>query len=211
MTYPHERQTESWTSRAIEEYFENRGYPVVTIPNSQRAEKYIPFDHLFAAQRLKLFGLQYKSLYASPDHWRLEAHQHQTLQRFPWIYYALSEVTTIHDHRNALHLTRFVEPVKLSWRDSFTRLKGSDLSGPGLYARWGGLAQGLFQCHFGMIVSNYGHLRDILGPIRQVGEFLVDIYLITPDSPRLVVRQSPSIAEFPEQDTGEYDIGGGPG
>lgn len=209
MTYPNERQTEYWTSRAIEEYFENKGYPVVTIPNSQRAEKHIPFDHLFAGQRLKLFGLQYKRLYPSPDHWRLEAHQHQTLQRFTWIYYALSEVTTIRDHRNTLHLTRFVRPSKLSWSDSYARLKGGDLSGPGMYARWGGFAQGLLQCTFGMVVASYGQLQDILGPIREVGTFLADIYLITPDSPRLVIRQSPSIAELPEGEIGEYDIGEG--
>lgn len=209
MTYPNERQTEYWTSRAIEEYFENRGYPVVTIPNSQRAEKHVPFDHLFASQRLKLFGLQYKRLYSSPDHWRLEAHQHHTLQRFTWIYYALSEVTTIRDHRNALHLTRFVAPTKLSWRDSYTRLKGGDLSGPGLYARWGGFAQGLFQCYSGIVVTSYGQLQDLLGPLREVGQFLIDIYIVTPDSSRLVIRQSPSIAELPEGEIGEYDIGGG--
>lgn len=86
MTYPNERQTEYCTSRAIEEYFENRGYPVVAIPNSQRAEKHVPFDHLFANHRLKLFGLEYKRLYESPHHWRLSRDQHHRLFAFPWIY-----------------------------------------------------------------------------------------------------------------------------
>lgn len=207
MSYPNERQTEYWTSRAIEEYFENKGYPVVTIPNSQRAEKHVPFDHLFASHRLKLFGLQYKRLYDSPDHWRLEQHQHLKLLSFPWIYYSLSEITSISDHRNALHLMRIVTPSKLEWTAAYSRLQSVHLQGSGLYARWGGFVQGLFQCRFGQIITSYGQLQDLLGPLREVREFLIDIYLVTPDSSRLVVRQSPSIAELPDGELGEYDIG----
>lgn len=207
MTYPNERQTEYWTSRAIEEYFENLGYPVVTIPNSQRAEKHIPFDHLFANHRVKLFGLQYKRLYDSPDHWRLEEHQHQKLHAFPWIYYSLSEITSISEHRNALHLMRLVQPSKLEWTTAYSRLQSFHLQGPGFYARWGGFVQGLFQCRFGKVITSFGHLQDLLGPLHEVREFLIDIYIVTPDSSRLVVRRSPFIAELTEGDTDAFDIG----
>ena len=95
MSYRHERQIEYWTSRAIEEYFANQGYSVVVIPNSHRAENLIPFDHLFAGNQIKVFGLQYKRLYPQRDHWHLEEEQHRRLRGFSWIYYALSEVRSI--------------------------------------------------------------------------------------------------------------------
>lgn len=207
MAYPHERQIEYWTSRSIEEYFENLGYPVVVIPNSQRAEKRIPFDHLFANNRIKLFGLQYKRLYHSPDHWRLEQHQHDTLQRYPWIYYALSEVRSIGEHRNALHLTRIVQPTNIPWAESTARLQPNSLRGERAYARWGGFVQGLFHCYFGKVISNYNELRNELAPLADIDDLLINVYLITPDSQSLIVHRSPFIAELPSQDEGEFDIG----
>jgi len=34
MPYPNERQIEYWTSRAIEDYFDNERYNAVIVPNS---------------------------------------------------------------------------------------------------------------------------------------------------------------------------------
>lgn len=68
MPYPHERQIEYWTSRAIEDYFDNEGYSILVLPNSPRIEKILPYDHLFAGKGVKIFGLQYKRLYnGTPD------------------------------------------------------------------------------------------------------------------------------------------------
>jgi len=76
MPYPNERQIEYWTSRAIEDYFDNEHYNVVVVPNSQHVEHWVPFDHLFVSRGVKAFGLQYKRLYPNPDHWRLNDWQH---------------------------------------------------------------------------------------------------------------------------------------
>ena len=114
-TYPHERQIEYWVNHAIEDYFENQGYNVIVLPNSNRVEKVIPYDHLFAGRGIKVFGLQYKRLHnASEDYWLIDIPQLRQLSHFKWIYYALPQITSIHQHRNALHLTTIVPTVPIN-------------------------------------------------------------------------------------------------
>lgn len=99
-TYVPERQSEYWTSRQIEDYFENSGADVHTIPIPQQIEKMLPADFVFLPEhKVKLFGFQYKALYGDKygDYWKLESNQHNTLQSFSWIYYGLSELKSRKD------------------------------------------------------------------------------------------------------------------
>jgi len=195
MNYPHERQIEYWTSRAIEEYFENQGYTVVVVPNSQHLEKLIPFDHLFVGAGIKVFGLQYKRLYPQPDHWRLERHQHDTLLRFDWTYYALTEVRTISEHRNALHLVEIARPARIP-NSCLPNLRLDSMGigqGKCPYMRWGGFVQGLFECQNGRVITSLAELRDLMASGAELSEALVDIYLATMGPNRVLVRSSPFV------------------
>ena len=208
MSYPHERQIEYWTSRAIEEYFENQGYTVVVIPNSQHLEKVIPFDHLFAGAGIKVFGLQYKRLYPQPDHWRLERHQHGTLLHFDWTYYALTEVRTISEHRNALHLVEIVRPARMP-NSCLPNLRLDSMgSGQGKfpYMRWGGFVQGLFACHAGRMVTSLAEIQDLLGSATDLADALVDIYLVTTGPKRVMVRSSPFVRSVGEEEMLELGL-----
>jgi hypothetical protein len=94
--YPHERQIEYWVIHAIEDYFENQGYDVVVLPNTQNAENKIPYDHLFAGKGIKVFGFQYKRLQnGTNDYWSIDIAQFRQLSSYKWIYYALPEKTSI--------------------------------------------------------------------------------------------------------------------
>ncbi len=112
MTYPHERQIEYWTSRSIERFFEAMGHDVLVLPNSQRAEKEIPFDHAFymGDGDLKIFGLQYKRLMhkSNYDYWKIDSDQFNKISKYDWIYYALTEIRSIDDSSSAPFLTLIV-------------------------------------------------------------------------------------------------------
>jgi len=109
--YIHERQSEYWTSRAIEDYFLDLGFEVLTLPIPQNIEKMIPADFIFFdKQRTKLFGLQYKALYKERrDYWPINKEQHQQITHYKWIYYCLSELKSSAEHRTALHQVRIVD------------------------------------------------------------------------------------------------------
>lgn len=191
MTYPNERQIEYWTSRAIEEYFENEGYNVMAVPNSQRVEHLVPFDHLFVGRGIKVFGLQYKRLYPNPDHWRLEEWQHRRMQQYGWIYYALSGVRCVREHRNALHLLQLTRP-DFQFRST---LRPGDLGiGRIGYARWGGFVRDLFRCRLGWRLQSREEVRETLGIARDLAEALIDLYFVALDA-RVVIRSSPFIAD----------------
>lgn len=203
MTYPNERQIEYWTSRAIEDYFDNERYTVVVVANSQRVEHQVPFDHLFVGHGLKTFGLQYKRLYPLPDRWRLTDWQHQQMQTYGWIYYALSGVKSVQEHRNALHLLQLVEP-DFPYR---SRLHPLDLGDkPKIrYARWGGFVQGLFGCRFGWQPQSLEGIREALAVARDLAEMLIDLYFVAPRV-QVVVRVSPFVADVGGQEE-PFDIG----
>jgi hypothetical protein len=174
------------------------------MPNSQQTEHWIPFDHLIAGQGLKIFGLQYKRLYPNSDRWRLSAGQHQQMQHFDWIYYALSDLKHIDQHRNALHLLRLVES-DFRHRSS---LYPEDL-GSGKdkirYARWGGFVRGLFRCYFGWAPADPYEIRSSLAEVRELAEFLVDIYVVAPAA-KTVVRISPFVADLGEEEPFDFGL-----
>ncbi len=213
-TYPHERQIEYWVSRAIEDYFDNEGYEVVVLPNSTRAEAALPYDHLFAGQGIKIFGLQYKTLHAAnQDYWSIDVAQFQQAVKFGWIYYGLSQITSIRQHRNALHLLALVTPSSLgnkiaSAPGSLCRLMVSDIgigSGRVPYSRWGGFVQGLFSCTRGWRPSSADELRSIFREARDLLGTLVDLYVV-PLTTKLAIRISPFVTEIKNIENG-YDFG----
>jgi hypothetical protein len=213
-TYPHERQIEYWVSRAIEDYFENEGYDIVVLPNSPRAEKALPYDHLFAGRGIKIFGLQYKRLHnGKQDYWLIDIGQFQQLSKFDWIYYALPQITSIHQHRNALHLLAITtsasmkNKIGLATSPSYQLLQ-SDL-GVGRskvpYFRWGGFVQKLFACTEGWHPNTAEELRSILRDADALFNTLIDLYIV-PLSTKLAIRLSPFVTDIQDIEP-NYDFG----
>ena len=141
--YIHERQSEYWTSRQVEEFFLDLGFEVLTLPLIQLVERDLPADFIFfEKKRSKLFGFQYKALYKNhEDHWPLSLTQHSTLARYPWVYYCLSEVRHAREHRAALHLTRIMDS-HFEYQDKLL-LRRDDMK---IYSRWGAFYKGLERC-----------------------------------------------------------------
>lgn len=162
-TYVTERQSEYWTSRQIEDFFENCGVDVHTIPVPQHIEKNIPADFIFIpTQKIKLFGIQYKALYkeSSGDFWKLESHQHRTLKQFPWVYYGLSELKSRNQKRNSLHLLKIYKPDAFTFPSSGKFKQDSPpVSG---YYRWGGFYKLLEECKCGLKINSLEDLRSAL-------------------------------------------------
>ena len=216
-TYPHERQIEYWVNHAIEDYFENQGYNVIVLPNSNRVEKVIPYDHLFAGRGIKVFGLQYKRLHnASEDYWLIDIPQLRQLSHFKWIYYALPQITSVHQHRNALHLTTIVPTVPINKKigpitSLNYQLLQSDLgvgSGKIPYFRWSGFVQKLFACTEGWHPSSQDELRSIFKESSNIFSILTDFYIIPLDTndSRLAIRISPFVTDINDEEL-DFDFG----
>lgn len=159
-----ERQTEYWTSTAVEHSLRDEGFVVQTLPLTPGVENKVPTDFLFAVADgsgpVKLFGLQYKALYRNgDDHWILSESQHQTITTVPWITYCLSEMRALFQQGNALHLSRFV--------------RAGDVSPPRIemfhrpYMRWGGFLHELRLCRVGVVVETADDVRAALRPAGQ--------------------------------------------
>lgn len=214
-TYPHERQIEYWVSRAIEDYFENQGYDMLVLPNTQTAEKIIPYDHLFAGKGIKVFGFQYKRLQnGTKDYWSIDVAQFKQLSNFKWIYYALPEITSIRQHRNALHLIAIVKSISLnnkigSATSGDRRLLQSELGGGVPYYRWGGFVQGLFSCKLSWHPSSSDELRSLFRDSINLLSTLIDIYIVPLDAgdTTLAIRISPFITDI-QDDELDFDFGG---
>jgi hypothetical protein len=213
-TYPHERQIEYWVSRAIEEYFDNEGYNVIVLPNSNRAEAKLPYDHLFAGQGIKVFGLQYKRLHeANEDYWSVDIAQFKQISKFNWIYYALPQITSIRQHRNALHLLTITKSSSLKSRiasasASNYRLLKSDLgiaSGKVPYFRWGGFVQKLFSCTEGWRPSNADELSSMFQEAHDLLSTLIDLYIVSLTT-KLAFRISPFVTDL-ENIESDFDFG----
>lgn len=159
-TYLYERQTEYWTSRQIEDFFLDRGFEIVTLPIPPNVEKLIPADFIFSASSfIKIFGLQYKALYRNgEDHWHLNRTQHDQLQKFPWIYYCLSEMKDASFYRSALHYCRFVDAdiafQSLLYYSGPQRMRD--------YYKWAAFYNSLVECKRGELVNDENHLRSLL-------------------------------------------------
>jgi hypothetical protein len=219
-TYPHERQIEYWVSRAIEDYFENQGYDIVVLPNSNRAEKIIPYDHLFAGRGVKVFGLQYKRLHkAKTDYWLIDIAQLHRLTNFDWIYYVLPEIKSIRQHRNALHLVAISKPKLIDKNigniSSISHQLPQSALGIGInkipYYRWGGFIQKLFSCSEGWRPSSVDELRSFLSDYaipQDISGALTDIYMVPLDTrdSTTAIRLSPFISEAQGGEL-DYDFG----
>lgn len=214
--YPHESQIEFWISRAVDEYFDNLGYDVAVLPNTRAAEKAIPYDHLFAGQGVKVFGFQYKRLKEGPsDHWEIDIPQLKQLLNFPWIYYALPEITSIRQRRNALHLTiiaasKSVDKIIKTANTTSQGLKRTDMGfgqNKAPYSRWGGFVKALFACTEGWRPTSSSQLQAILADSPSLFEDLSDIYIVplSISDSRLAIRLSSSVTNT--QDQLDYDFG----
>lgn len=161
--YVPERQSEYWTTRQIEDFFENSGNDVHTIPIPQKIEKKLPADFVFIPeQKIKLFGLQYKALYedASGDFWKLTNQQHNTLQSFAWIYYGLSELKSRNHKRNSLHLLKIYAPNQFSYPASGKFIQATPPVTT--YFRWGGFYKMLEDCKCGLRIGSIDELKNAL-------------------------------------------------
>lgn len=216
MVYPHERQVEYWISREIDGYFENEGYQIVVLPNSPRLEKHIPYDHLFAGRGVKVFGFQYKRLYrGSSDYWQIDVEQYNQLARFDWIYYALPQIRSIRESRNALHLVSIATARSLQPIVAATSSRHANLSTTALgmgnnkvsYYRWGGFIQNLFGCRIGWKPKHEAELRAILADTADLLQTLVDLYII-PLRKGPAVRISPFLAPLNDNQSEQgFDFG----
>lgn len=153
-TYIAERQVEYWTSRQIEDFFLNAGFNIFVYPVTQKIERYLPADFIYAGDKVKLFGLQYKVLYQNTsDYWKLGRRQHETMKNFPWIYYAFSDLTNVSDFRNSLYYLSVSE-------STFTFVNKFEKKHLRLvcYRRWAAFYQGLLICLLGERIDNINDL-----------------------------------------------------
>jgi hypothetical protein len=181
--YIYERQLEYWTSRGIEDFFLDNGFEVLVFPMTQLNEADIPSDFIFWDQSTKkLFGLQFKVLYKSgEDFWNVDQSQHLTLQRFDWMFYGLSDLTTATQHRTALHYLRIMRPG-FTYQPHLTR---GDISGFGTggYFRWAAFYEGLRDCRWGRRISTVPDLHKSLWPYpdrtapREITEIADEVLL----------------------------------
>ena len=197
--YIHERQSEYWTSRQVEEFFLDNGFELLTFPLTQRTEKSIPTDFIFFDRNnTKLFGFQYKALYRNGrDFWQLNSVQHRRLSVFPWIYYCLSEMRNARDYRASLHLARIVNP-RFEYQERIFPTGDGRME---FYSRWGAFYQGLQKCTNGVLVQSQRDLIEILNPdiefdlTRELTESLVDVFL-TDFASRRAVHLSPQLRDI---------------
>jgi hypothetical protein len=193
-TYLCERKSEYWTSCQIEKFLLDAGYSVTAIPMSQAVEHDIPSDFIYVDRsRIKIFGLQYKALYHnSRDHWKLDEHQHNELQRFPWMYYCTSELKRIGDSAAALSFARFYPSgfpyqKRLNFRHAPFK--------PG-YRRWPAFFQGFRACKIGHKITDMKAFMETLRQCRDLRRVdalirqIVDVFLVDLDSKKVVIAQS---------------------
>lgn len=179
--YVAEQQTARWTSDAVHQSFLELGFELKEWPVTQHLEKEVPSDSIFySAEFSKLFGLQYKTLYHNgEDSWPLTATQHDTIRKYPWMYYCCSEIRDVNEAGLALHLSRF-------YRTSFEfqaylprRIFAPDSQ---FFSRWGAFYRALRDCPAGVKIASAEQLRDLIGTIegdarmrevRQLSEYLL--------------------------------------
>ena len=162
-TYVSEREFEYSTSRQIEDVFRNAGFDMSVRPIDQNTERYLPSDHIFYVNGLaKIFGIQYKVLYKnSEDHWRMDARQHSMLQKFPWIYYGLSDLKSASGIDNSLdHLRLYKNNIRL--RENNRSMSKLPVSSRRSYTGWATFYDELLQCNRGFKVNSREKLKEEL-------------------------------------------------
>lgn len=162
-TYVSERQFEYSTSHQIENFFRNAGFDMSVRTVDQDIERYLPSDHIFYLNGVvKIFGIQYKVLYKnSEDHWKMNARQHSMLQKFPWIYYGLSDLKSANGIDNSLH---YLRPYRNSMRlyENNRFVSKLPVSSRRYYTRWAIFYEKLLQCNRGFKVNSKGKLKEEL-------------------------------------------------
>jgi hypothetical protein len=114
--------------------------------------------------RMKVFGLQYKALYFNGrDYWSLDRVQHDTLQSFPWIYYAASEIRTTSDRKHALRLLRVYSP------DIHHRSRLTLGTRAVRYLRWPMFFRSFAACLTGHRATSRAEFLSFLGAITDTG------------------------------------------
>jgi hypothetical protein len=163
--YLAEQHVQRWTSMAIVRYFRRRRYVVRDWNLTQDLEKQVPTDWIFIdAIRLKIFGFQYKAVYSNGrDHWPLDRQQHDALQRFPWIYYAASEIRMVTDRRRALRLLRIYSP-DIHYRPRLT-VRSREVR----YLRWATFFRAFSACIAGHRAASRSEFLALLGAISDTG------------------------------------------
>jgi hypothetical protein len=80
--YVYERQSEYWTSRAVEDALLDAGFDCLAFPLTGRTEHLLPADFIFAGDTaVNVFGFQYKALYGDPrDGWQIDERQRKALE-----------------------------------------------------------------------------------------------------------------------------------
>jgi hypothetical protein len=161
--YVDERKVEYYTSHELDNFLKNQGFDILPLPLTPVTEKGAPTDFAFWAKNTKkLFGFQYKALYHNgQDAWTLDEDQHAQLRRFVWIYYGLSDLTSLAQHRDALDHLRVLPP---GFRYS-NRLTSTDLQQlGGRDLRWEEFFEGLQTCKYGRKVRNRKDFLRALWP-----------------------------------------------
>jgi hypothetical protein len=198
--YVYERQSEYWTSRAVEDALLDAGFDCLAFPLTGRTEHLLPADFIFAGDTaVNVFGFQYKALYGDPrDGWQIDERQRKALERFSWIYYGLSELKETRHHRLALHALRITTPRKV--RSPFT--EKADMPTPGSYTRWWAFFQDLLSESAGEQVSNEGDFLRLLTPaatvireLRELGQ-AIDVILLNASERRRAIRFSSALPSF---------------
>lgn len=165
--YIHERQIEQWANTDIIIYLRQAGYFTTFFPPSQRLERRLPADVLFGIDEgdfIKMVGLQYKTLWSNgADHWTFETHQHRTLTRYTWIYYALSDLQDPRDAANVLHHLRFTRGRDIS----VPRTDARDIRH---YERWGSFIQSVRECRSGVRVTGPEDMPPLLSLDPELAE-----------------------------------------
>jgi hypothetical protein len=180
--YVDERKVEYWTSRELDTFFENEGFDVISLPLTAVTEKSVPSDFAFLDRGTsKLFGFQYKVLHHNGrDHWNLDEEQHRQLRLYNWIYYGLSDLTSLTQQRNALHYLRIV-PVGFDYASSLSR---NDFQQAGArYFRWAGFFEGLQKCKYGRKITSRKDLQRALWPLpepvpREIAQIVSEAFLV---------------------------------
>lgn len=199
--YIYERQVEYWTSRGIENFFLDEGFELLVLPLTQLTEKDIPSDFLYLDTATnKLFGLQFKALYKNgDDHWNLDQHQHNQLQNFDWMYYGLSELKLVSQHRNALHYLRVASPSfefrskfqpTVSWQNEVWPNFG-----------WAAFYESSASCRHGRPIRSRSDLQAALwthserAVPREISEIASEVFITNFDS-RRAIRYSSSLGRL---------------
>jgi len=177
---------------------DDAGYEIVTLPLSQITERDVPADFIFAdPKRLKIFGFQYKALYHNgDDHWPIDRNQHTTLTNYPWIFYCLSDLKSVTDHRLALDFARIapvgaIRPPRVKPNEFFARGRGT-----GGYWRWGAFFQAFRACRVGARINTPADLRRLLGTEPRQGagpllDLMVDVFVTDLDRRRALHYSPP--------------------